>query len=644
MVTLAPFRALRPGPEAAERAVSVPYDVVKHNEAVRLADGHHRALSALHGQEERREANAKHDGSETYNYFLAAAFPASEVRTVPYNRYVHDLHGLKEEEFVARLGAVCRLDMADESPVPRRRGRVSVWPGGRWFGLDLPPGPTDDPVASLDVAILQRVVLDPILGISDPAKSQRITFVGGSEGAEMLQEMVEGRPGSVAFSLYPVSVEDVMRVADAGRLLPPKATWFEPKLRSGLFVHLILGADSMNVLIADKFPERCQRDLAAVGCGVAYDPTLKDSHLMDALREKQPEVLIVRSTRVTEEMLEASPNLSLVVRAGAGTNTIAVAEAAERGIYVANCPGKNSIAVAELALGLILACDRQIPNGTADLRAGKWNKKKYGQAKGLFGRTLGLIGLGRIGREMIPRAKAFGMKVIAWSRSLTEEEAEALEIEALPNPIAVASRSDVLSVHIALTPETEGMIGRHIFDALPERAIFVNTSRGGVVDEAALLKAVREKGIRVGLDVYREEPASAVAEFESPLREVALVFGTHHIGASTEQAQDALAEEVVRIVSAYRTKGVVHNAVNLCERSPATYLLDVRHVNRVGVLAGVFDALKKANINVQETDNIIFDGASAAVARIRLDRKPADATIEAIRASRDVLAATLIQL
>jgi len=280
----------------------------------------------------------------------------------------------------------------------------------------------------------------------------------------------------------------------------------------------------------------------------------------------------------------------------------------------------------------------------ADLRQGKWNKKKYSQAKGLFGRTLGLIGLGRIGSEMIPRAKAFGMKVVAWSRSLTEERAVELGIEAMPSPVAVAARSEVLSVHIALTKETEGLIGGRILDALPDGAILINTSRGEVVDEEALLKAMKEKGIRVGLDVYRNEPSSGEADFACALAAEPGFVGTHHIAASTDQAQDAVAEETVRIATAYRTEGDVPNAVNLCERSPATHLLAVRHLDRVGVLAGVFDALREANINVQETENIIFDSAQAAIARIRLDRRPPDDVLDQVRAGMHVLAATLITL
>ncbi len=174
----------------------------------------------------------------------------------------------------------------------------------------------------------------------------------------------------------------------------------------------------MRVLIADKFEKSGLDGLQALGCEISYQPDLKDDPLVEAIRAVAPDVLVVRGTKVTEPMLDAGP-VKLVVRAGAGYNTIDVAAASKRGIYVSNCPGKNSIAVAELAFALILALDRRIADNVVALRQGAWNKKEFSKARGLYGRTLGLIGVGKIGQEMIPRARAFGMPVVAWSRSLT---------------------------------------------------------------------------------------------------------------------------------------------------------------------------------------------------------------------------------
>ena len=203
----------------------------------------------------------------------------------------------------------------------------------------------------------------------------------------------------------------------------------------------------MRVLIADKFEQSGRDRLAAIGCEVLYQPGTKDEALVQAISQSLPDVLVVRSTKVTENML-VSGALKLVVRAGAGYNTIDVGTASRRGIYVSNCPGKNSIAVAELAFALILALDRRLADNIVSLRRGEWNKELYSKARGLFGRTLGLIGLGQIGSEMLPRARGFGMPVVAWSRSLTPERAASLGLEYKASPEEVAATADIVSVHL----------------------------------------------------------------------------------------------------------------------------------------------------------------------------------------------------
>src|SRR3989440_13062585 len=238
----------------------------------------------------------------------------------------------------------------------------------------------------------------------------------------------------------------------------------------------------MKVLIADKFEQSGRDGLNALGCEMSFQPDLKDEALVDAIAKEQPDVLIVRGTKVPEPMLAAGP-LKLVVRAGAGYNTIDVAAASRRGIYIANCPGKNSIAVAELAFALILALDRRIADNVIALRAGEWNKKEFSKARGLFGRTLGLVGLGKIGQEMIPRGRAFGMPVVAWSRSLTDERAAVLGVERKENPLDVARAADIVSVHVALKSDTRMLISSDFFQAMKGGAYFINTSRGEVVDQ-----------------------------------------------------------------------------------------------------------------------------------------------------------------
>jgi len=414
----------------------------------------------------------------------------------------------------------------------------------------------------------------------------------------------------------------------------------------------------MRVLIADKFEQSGIEGLKAAGCEVLYQPDLKDDALTHAIRETNADVLVVRGTNVTGAMLETG-SLALIVRAGAGYNTIDVAAASKRGIYVSNCPGKNAIAVAELAFALMLALDRRVPDNVADLRAGKWNKKEYSKARGVYGRTLGLLGYGNIGQEMARRAHAFGMPIVVWSRRFERAkehptQAHALEAAApigdvpmslAATPQEVAARCDVLSVHVALTPETRSLVNASVLDNLKSGSYFINTARGEVVDYAALEKAVRERNIRVALDVFAIEPKDAVGEFKDPIVAVSGVYGTHHIGASTDQAQEAIAAETVRIVASYKDTGKVPNVVNLARKTPATHMLVVRHRDRPGVLAHVFDCLRSGDINVQETENVIFEGAQAAVARINLDGAPSDGLLNTIQAgNNDILDLHLVTI
>jgi D-3-phosphoglycerate dehydrogenase len=400
----------------------------------------------------------------------------------------------------------------------------------------------------------------------------------------------------------------------------------------------------MNILIADAFSEPGTQRLRDAGHTVVADAGLKGSALTEALARHEPHVLVVRSTKVTAADLDADPELELIVRAGAGYDTIDVAGASERGIFVANCPGKNATAVAELAFGLLLGLDRRIPDNVAEAREGRWNKKAFSSALGVKGSTLGLVGLGSIGQEMIPRAKAFGMRVVAWSRSLTDESAAELGVTRVDSPEAVAAAADVVSVHVASTPETAGLIGRSFFEKMKDEAFLINTSRAAVVDEDAARWALEEKGIRFATDVPAGEPAAKEGAFEHPLAGHPNFYVTHHIGASTEQATEAIGQEAVRVVTTYAETGRVPNCVNLAEQSPATHLLTVRHRDRVGVLAGVLDAAREAEWNVQEMENLIFAGAEAACARIRFDGRPNPDTLQAIRDQDHVLAATIIAL
>jgi D-3-phosphoglycerate dehydrogenase len=320
-----------------------------------------------------------------------------------------------------------------------------------------------------------------------------------------------------------------------------------------------------------------------------------------------------------------------VIRAGAGVNTIDVKAASARGVYVANCPGQNAIAVAELTWGLILAVDRRIPDNVQALRSGKWLKRRFSATQGLYGRTLGLVGLGAIGTEVGRRGVAFGMRVLGHSRSFTPARARQLGFERASDLIAVARESDVFSVHVPGGVGTKGLISREVLSALPDGATFVNTSRADVVDQQAILDEAKSGRLWIAADVFENEPKGGEDDFVSPLAQQKNVYGTHHIGASTEQAQEAIAVETIRIIDSFLRKGDVPNCVNIAQKTPARCQLIVRHHDKVGVLANVLSIIREAGINAQELENTVFEGAAAACCKIQLDARPPDDVLSLIR-------------
>jgi D-3-phosphoglycerate dehydrogenase len=394
----------------------------------------------------------------------------------------------------------------------------------------------------------------------------------------------------------------------------------------------------MKILIADKLSTKAVAALKALGAKVTVNPDLGKDDLPGAIGDSN--VLIVRSTEVIAETIENGKSLELIIRAGAGVNTIDLEKASAMGVYVANCPGKNNDAVAELALGLMIAADRRIVDATGQLRDGKWNKKEFSKASGLKGRVLGIIGMGAIGTALAKRAQAMDMQVVCWSRSLTPAKAEAMGLGYCEKIDELAAAADVVSVHLAATAETKQLCDAQFFARMKNGAIFLNTSRGDLVDTAALRKAIDEKQIKVGLDVFENEPAGGVADFDQ-VDLAGLVTATPHIGASTEQASEAIADEVVRIVESLIKTGKPHNNVNArAKRSDGTMLV-IRHFNRVGVLASVLDLLREAGINVEEMENIIFRGGAAAVACLKLDKGPNEELLNRISAHDNIIKAML---
>ena len=398
----------------------------------------------------------------------------------------------------------------------------------------------------------------------------------------------------------------------------------------------------MKILIADKLPPETLEQLESLGHATSYAPGLSADDLLTALDDHQ--VLIVRSTKVLEHVLEQNASLELIIRAGAGTNNIHVETASKKGIFVSNCPGKNAVAVAELTMGLMLCLDRRIPMANAEIKATQWNKKEYSKAQGLLGKTLGVIGLGTIGQEVIRRAQSFGLHIVAWSRSLTPQQAESLSIGYAASLEELAQNADILSIHLAYTNETSGLISKSVLENLKPNTHIINTSRGGILDDDALLEILDDKELWYATDVFAQEPSSGSDTFKCALAQHPRVISTPHIGASTTQAQNAVADAAIEIIQTYAEQGVALNCVNLCAQTPANWQINVRHHDQIGVLANVLGLISKENINVEECENIIFSGASSACAKIRLGAKPSDELLANIKAVEHVLHTQLLSI
>ncbi|KAG9394429.1 Phosphoglycerate dehydrogenase [Carpediemonas membranifera] len=319
----------------------------------------------------------------------------------------------------------------------------------------------------------------------------------------------------------------------------------------------------MFVLAADKVDASAVEAMTAMGYTVDVDPKLTDADLPAHIEKYN--ILIVRSTKVKADTIAAAKNLKMVIRAGAGTSTIDVKAAAAAGIPVCNTPGRNAAAVAELAIGMLVCCDRRMPRAMRHLAQGEWKKGSFQVAHGLRGRTLGVVGRGFIARYVVEGAKGLGMKVKMFSAGLTEEDAKELGVEKITDKNELAS-CDAVSVHMAYSankPETFHFIDADFLGKMRDGAILVNCARGEVVDTAALKEAIKTKGLRVGCDVYENEPVKADDVFvDTELAELVEV-ATPHIGASTNQASEAVGEEVVRMMEVFIKDGKVENCVNM---------------------------------------------------------------------------------
>jgi D-3-phosphoglycerate dehydrogenase len=396
----------------------------------------------------------------------------------------------------------------------------------------------------------------------------------------------------------------------------------------------------MRILFADQFPTSAVEALVEEGYDCELMPGLTAAEIPAA--SQGFDVLVVRSTGVTAEVFGSSPSLSLVIRAGAGTNTIDKDAAAGAGVLVANVPGRNAVAVAELTMGLILSLDRRIPDNVVAATAGEWKKGEFSKADGLMGKTIGILGFGSIGQEVGARAQAFGMEVVIVAKPRSEAAMLAVErlgVKEVDSLLDLAAASDVVTLHVPATGDTKHLIDAGFLGAMKEGAKLINTSRASVLDEDEVLEAMRLRGIRVAVDVFEGEPGSNEQAFTSPFAQHPDVLVTHHIGASTQQAQDAVAEGVIDLLHQYRA-GALVNAVNM-ESTPGGAVLTVRHQDKVGVLSDVLYELKRSGVNIREMSNHVFAGAGAAFATIRVSSDISPEVVALLNATPEVIHCSL---
>ncbi|MFZ1519340.1 MAG: NAD(P)-dependent oxidoreductase [Ignavibacteriaceae bacterium] len=394
----------------------------------------------------------------------------------------------------------------------------------------------------------------------------------------------------------------------------------------------------IKILVADKFPDKYIQQMKDLDLEVIYNPKLGEKDLVEAAKEV--DILVVRSTIVNEETILNSEKLNLIIRAGSGVNNINIAAANKKGIYVTNCPGMNAVAVAELAMGLMISIDRSIPDNVSDFNKGVWNKDKYSKGKGLKGKTFGLIGVGNIGKEVAKRALAFEMNVYGKDIS----RIEGVPIKDFSEMDQLVPLCDVISIHLPATPQTKGLFNKQMFEFMKDGAYLINTSRHEIVVEDDLLEAIKTKNIRYACDVFKGEPEGKGGEVSSKLQNNPNIYVTHHIGASTEQAQDAVAEETINIIKHYTHSGVIDHWVNRAKITDAHFQLVVKHYDKPGVLASVLDVIRSGNINIEEIENIIFEGGIAACCTMKLQSAISAELLKKIKENTNVISVSHVEI
>ncbi len=391
----------------------------------------------------------------------------------------------------------------------------------------------------------------------------------------------------------------------------------------------------MKILVACEMPPDTIAQLRSLASAVTYEPDASGSALRDLVEDVS--ILVVNSVRVSPETISRARKLQMIVRAGPGPGEIAIEEASTQGIFVCDCPDQHATAVAELAFGLMLALDRRIVDNTIALREGRWIRSEMTSSQGLAGRTLGILGYGPVGRLVAARARAFGLRVLAWSPTLTPGGHAEPDVEFCNWPRELARNSDFVTVHAVSGTEQETLVDEEFLQSMRPGACLVHVGHPGVADEAALAEAIRSQQIRVAVDLFAGAPAGDQTRVRCKICEIEGVIATQHIGPLTQQAHRAIADEVVRVVRAFAVTGEAVNCLNLAEHSPATWQLVLRVRDQVGVMASVLEAVRADGINAEEISSRVFTGAKAAWCTIALDERPSTEALEAIRALPDVL-------
>jgi D-3-phosphoglycerate dehydrogenase len=392
----------------------------------------------------------------------------------------------------------------------------------------------------------------------------------------------------------------------------------------------------MKILIACPLTENALLELQGLGAELVYEPELTAERLEDLIPDVA--VLVVCRLRVSPEMIATGKALQLIVRAGTDTANIAIDAASTAGVFVANCPYMDAVAIAELTVGLLVALDRRVLENAEASREGARADEMNVDAVGLAGRKLGLLGFGPIEREIAKRARAFEMNLLAWSPTLTPELAAESGIEFCAWPRELARESDVVAVYAAARDAGEVLVDAEFLRSMRPGASFVYMGHPAALDEQALLTVARERGLRVACDISAPQLSdSDTGRITSRLQTLPGVIGTCRLADRTRQVQQATSAEVVRIVRGFVVAGEVRNCLNLSEHSPATWQLVLRLKDKPGVLAAIVEVVRADGINIEDVTSRLFTGAMAVWCTIALDERPSNDALSAIRQTDGVL-------